>query len=230
MNNTSLQGFIPVLGVNYKTNEWSFAEQLLNSKDLGWDCPHSSFRDFLLERAFDEDLSQKKLVVTESILLDDGCRLSFGSDGDKNIVTSQGIYFVFRHFGFEDIDGDHAFECVYIGKTNNLLNRFSQHHKKAAFIKLRCSICYFVQYSPDFYTEFDLLWAERQYINLLKPILNDCSASYLSNGNSEDAKNKIADDYRLVYEQGYKQGVKDGFASAKNQVIDWFDSNLKAPV
>jgi len=244
MTNTSLQKFIPVLGVNCKTEDWDFKEYVINSTQENFS--HTDFdncigtlcgndiEDFpfqpsilnLIEAYWFHLNCDARIEWTDDGWTDES-KKNFDSCSDRKTAQNQGIYFVTRSILYDS--GYYAFEVVYVGKTANFYNRFAQHHKQKAFSFLKCHGIHFLRYNAEIFTEFDLLWAERQYINLLKPILNDCSASCLTDDNGEDAKNRIVNDFRLVYEQAYQQGVKDGFASAKNQMIDWFDSALKMP-
>jgi hypothetical protein len=206
---------------------------------------HNLFVGLLFE-SLDEDIELPLLpencIAIDDFLARDGIASCSGADfnGGINInptktengrlCFSQGIYFCLREAPLiKSEQFDYFHEIIYVGKTINIEQRFSQHHKKEAFKFLGIDRVIFVGYNPKYYSESDLLWAERQYINMLKPILNDCSASCLTDGNGEDAKNKIVDDFRLIYEQGYQQGVKDGFASAKNQMMDFFDSAIQPP-
>lgn len=234
MTNTSLQKFIPVLGVNCKTEEWDFEPYVINPNSK--DFPHTAFDDCVHNLCTQDDPVYYERFHPSILDVIDGWsfhitkngRPDISEEADIEAAQSQGIYFVQRSIPYNE-GGDQAYETVYVGKTNNFLNRFNQHHKQKAFDLLGCYKIYFLRYNSDVFTEMDLLWAERQYINLLKPILNDCSASCLPDGNGEDVKNKIVDDFRLIYEQGYQQGVKDGFASAKNQMMDFFDSAIQMP-
>ena len=140
---------------------------------------------------------------------------------------SQGVYFCVRHL---DAINDRSFdEIVYIGKTSNLERRFSQHHKKNAFDFLGVGQIYFVSYNPKYYSESDVLWAERQYIDMLKPILNDRNHAPLFSTNSEESKSNVIQEISAIWDQAYNEGIKHGFASAKNQMMDFFDSAIQPP-
>jgi predicted GIY-YIG superfamily endonuclease len=153
------------------------------------------------------------------------------SDPRCNDMThSQGIYFCLRQVASAYYElGDFLDEIVYIGKTINIQQRFSQHHKKDAFDFLDVYKVLFISYNPDFYSESDLLWAERQYIDMLKPILNDRHCSGLLSGNAEESKSSAIQELSAIWDQGYAEGLRHGFASAKNSMMEFFDSVVQPP-
>ena len=122
-------------------------------------------------------------VAIYDLTLENGCYLSSDNfigavnpcDEDDLVdewETTQGIYFCIRIVPVQDAN-DYLNEVIYVGKANNILQRFSRHHKKKSLEFLGCERIIFITYNPDYFTESDVLWAERQYIDMLKPMLND---------------------------------------------------------
>ncbi len=103
-------------------------------------------------------------------------------------------------------------EIVYIGKANDLKSRFAQHHKMALLRRLNVTAVYFIEYNPDVYSELECLWAEREYIKLLRPILND---------NSIDLDCSKEEDIKL------KESFNKGYAAATTKLMKYFDSEIQ---
>ena len=152
-------------------------------------------------------------------------------DGDyKDKHFSQGVYFCLRESPLIQSDGYGCFhEIIYVGKTNDIEQRFTQHHKKEAFKFLNIDRVMLIGYNPEYYTESDLLWAERQYIDMLKPVLNDRSCLNLFSGSDVESKSTAIQDISNIWDQAYNEGVKHGFESAKNSMMDFFDSAIQMP-
>lgn len=147
---------------------------------------------------------------------------------DKDMPEHGGVYFCERCICGSEFDDD-SFLCeiCYVGKTNNLKSRFQNHHKMPAFDFLNVNNILFLA-MPD-YSQTDILWAERQYINLLRPLLNDRNSCTLMAGSTEDVKRIAMENYRQIWDQAFDEGLKVGFNSAKSQMTDFFVSAIQMP-
>ena len=143
--------------------------------------------------------------------------------------SEQGVYFCIRCLPSGEQGWDFHNEIIYVGKTNNICQRFSSHHKKKAFEFLGFDRLIFISYKVDLYSESDVLWAERQYIEMLKPILNDRHCLGLLSSDETESKTNAIHEVSTIWDMAYNEGLKHGFASAKNQMMDFFDSAIQPP-
>ena len=250
-----------------------------NNYDACGFLPHNIFYFCVIAADFNAEFFPPNCVAIYDLSLKNGCNISaddfIGSvnpyDEDDLIdgwKKNQGIYFCLRNTPIDA--SEYHNEVVYVGKANNLLQRFSQHHKKKSLEFLGCDRIIFLTYNPEYYTESDVLWAERQYIDMLKPVLNDRNDAPLFDAPLFDAdpkgiynndkaqsintspkidledwiaeqllddvdwqkvRSKIAEKApkNAVWDQAYNEGLKHGFASAKNSMMEFFDSAIQLP-
>ena len=115
---------------------------------------------------------------------EDDLYVNYPIDDERYPAHFQGIYFCLRSYEYSKNNYTH--EIVYIGKTSDIKQSFTPHHKIEAFKLLDVDRVLFATYNPDHYTESDICWAEQQYIDMLKPTLN--RDDFLCLGNKKQAK------------------------------------------
>lgn len=123
-----------------------------------------------------------------------------------NLPTSQGIYFCCRrpdyYYGNSEI--------WYIGKANNLRQRWKNHHKMPVLKSIRFVSIYFLPI-PNV-SERQLYEIERKYINLFAPVFNDVSPA-------------INNDYPERLSE-YQQGFKDGCEKTRQSASDYYSQEI----
>lgn len=207
----ALKQEIPIISVTYevKTKDGHYeGDRLKRALNNQSGYPHSNFL-FALRRiaphldTFNQSLVGKTQVfrfeLSKYANKLENCKTLFGKSFKD---VKHGIYFCVRVIpSFFDTE-----EVVYVGKTKDLHQRFTQHHKMSFFRMLRVSRIYFIEYNRDLYSEDELCSAEQKYIDLLHPVLN-----------------RSPEDRRI------DEAFDKGFATAKKQMMDFFDSAIQPP-
>lgn len=200
----------------------NFVYAFFDDKDDNWEA-----KNFPLNCVIVRDFSWEVNALTQHECV--GVANESQETGFCDWKSEQGVYFCFRSLPSGDEGCDWHNEIIYIGKTNNLCQRFSSHHKKKAFEFLGFDRLIFIGYNVDLYSESDVLWAERQYIEMLKPILNDRHCLGLLSSDETESKTNAIQELSTIWDMAYNEGLKHGFASAKNQMMDFFDSAIQPP-
>jgi hypothetical protein len=128
--------------------------------------------DRLSVHLYDIDFKTKKIEYMNVL---------YGESEEDENVGGQGIYFCLRLMPAIYSQGAFAHEVAYIGQTTKgIKERFRSHVKTPALKLLRAETVVFISYPEEFFSKEQINWAERQYIKLLSPLLNDKETSELA--------------------------------------------------
>ena len=90
---------------------------------------------------------------------------------EKLLPKKSGIYFVYRGVPYPNETVDIK-ELIYIGKADDINQRFSPHDKHDLFVE-QCAVGEYVYYSYVLVRKSDLDIVENALVYNLKPVLND---------------------------------------------------------
>ena len=126
------------------------------------------------------------------------------------IPEGKGIYFCCRGILYTNC------EVWYVGKTNNFIRRWGDHHKYEALKTLRDVEIYFLPL--DDYLDTAIDEAERGYIDMLTPVFNGTSKP-----DRHLRQEKVSED---VFYSQYTKGFDDGYIRASQDITDYFSQEI----
>ena len=158
---------------------------------LGRSDPHYFHHEFVNKLKFHHDIEATSIEVEDP-----------DEDFRDCIPEGKGIYFCCREIGYTNG------EVWYVGKTNNFIRRWRDHHKYEALKTLRHVEIFFLPL--DDYLDTAIDEAERSYIDMLTPVFNGTSKP-----DKHIRQEKVSED---VFYSQYTKGFDDGYLRASQDI------------
>jgi len=137
--------------------------------------------------------------------------VEFPDDNFKDCIPEgKGIYFCCRGVAYSN------HEVWYVGKTNNFIRRWVDHHKYEALKALRDVQIYFL--SLDDYLDTAIDEAEKNYIAMLTPVFNGTSKP-----DRHLRQEKVSED---VFYSQYTKGFDDGYLRGSQDISDYYSQEI----